>query len=316
MSNYTIRAFTKAEQLYAYRQSQQIAGQTGFYGYYHGDFGKRGDDYNAVWINNNANEMTDDFRNDLADVMKTLGENGQPLFDRNAMQEYCRTNPDSHFKGTFGYEYGFRLKTDKYSYIIRMEPFCLGDYDFYIFAYDTRLLDNHIKNASKGINFITSAYKHLFNLEDGDSIIVQYADGERKVKECRFIDEYHTQIDKMIYHNCQFAEIIERNGATVIPYRKSLPYKAFHYNAERKKIEIAAKGEDKVKVVDAPSNDDEKNREYVNERNKEFGADKKQVAAMMVGSILGWDDKGADPRNYDDDGKFIKNAKHKDTPER
>ena len=120
----------------------------------------------------------------------------------------------------------------------------------------------------------------------------------------------------MIYHNCQFAEIIERNGATVIPYRKSLPYKAFHYNAERKKIEIAAKGEDKVKVVDAPSNDDEKNREYVNERNKEFGADKKQVAAMMVGSILGWDDKGADPRNYDDDGKFIKNAKHKDTPER
>ncbi|MBR1762375.1 MAG: hypothetical protein IJ731_03300 [Eubacterium sp.] len=172
MREYTLKPLTKAERLYAYKQSQQLAGQTGFYGYYHGDFGKHGDDYNAVWFNNNAHDMTDAFRSDLAEIMEALGEEGHPFYNRSTMEEFCRTNPDAHFKGAFGYEYGFRLKTKHYSYVVRMEPFHLGEYDFYVFAYETRWLENHMKKASKGINFISSSYKPLFNLEDGDSIII------------------------------------------------------------------------------------------------------------------------------------------------
>ena len=33
-------------------------------------------------------------------------------------------------------------------------------------------------------------------------------------KDIRFIDEYHTQVGYTVFHICQFAEIMERNGAT------------------------------------------------------------------------------------------------------
>ena len=299
MNEYTLKPLSRAEKLYAYKQSQQIAGQTGFYGYYHGDFGKHDDDYNAVWFNNNAHDMTDDFRNDLAEIMEALGEEGQPFYNRNTMEEFCRTNPDAHFKGAFGYEYGFRLITKHYSYIVRMEPLHLGDYDFYVFAYETRWLDKHIKKASKGINFISSSYKHLFNLEDGDKIMIKYPDGENKIQECRFIDEYHTQIDRMIYHNCQFAELIERNGATVIPYRDSLPEKCYVYVDTRDVYAIVTKGKDGYEPFEqAKYPDKERNREYVAKLNKELGVTDKQVGAMTMASMFGWADKDADPRSF------------------
>ena len=34
------------------------------------------------------------------------------------------------------------------------------------------------------------------------------------MKPCKFIDEYHTQIGTNVFHICQFAEIMERNGAS------------------------------------------------------------------------------------------------------
>ena len=34
---------------------------------------------------------------------------------------------------------------------------------------------------------------------------------------CTFIDEYHTQIGYNVFHICQFAEIMERNGASYMP---------------------------------------------------------------------------------------------------
>lgn len=316
MSEYTLKPLTKTERLYAYKQSQQIAAQTGFYGYYHGDFGKSGEDYNAVWFNNNDNNMTDDFRNDLAEIMEVLGKKGKPFYDRQTMQAFCRDNADAVFKGNFGDEYGFRMNTEHYTYIIRMKPFYSGDYDFYVFAYESRWLDNHIQKVSKDIRFIRPDYKPLFKLEDGDEIMIKYPDGLKKLQVCRFIDEHHTQIGNSIYHICQFAELMEKNGATVIPMRSSLPETAYHYYKDSNTIAVIVQGNDKPSEIKAPFADDEKNEEYVEKLNEMVGADKKQVSAMVVGSILGWDSKGADPRNYDDNGKFIKNAKHRDNPER
>lgn len=40
--------------------------------------------------------------------------------------------------------------------------------------------------------------------------------------------------------------------------------------------------------------------------NKELGVTKAQMEAMRVGSMWGWDAKGADPDNYSEDGMFIK----------
>ena len=53
----------------------------------------------------------------------------------------------------------------------------------------------------------------LFRIPDGSCIQIHYPD-ETVVKPCKFIDEYHTQIGTNVFHICQFAEIMERNGAS------------------------------------------------------------------------------------------------------
>ena len=302
MNEYTLKPLSKAEQLYAYKQTQQISGQTGCFGYYHGDFGESGEDYNAVWFGNSNTEMTDDFRNDLAEVMDTLGTESKirkPFADRNAMRAFCSYNSKAIIKGNFCEEYGFRPDTDKYSYFIRMEPYHNGDYDFYVFAYDKHLLDRHMKKAAKGINFIYPNYSPKFNLEDGDHIVVRYADGTDMVQDCRYVDEYHFQIGNLTFHICQYAELLERNGATVIPYRDSLPEKCYVYVDTRDIYAIVTKGKDGYEPFEqAKYPDKERNREYVAKLNKELGVTDKQVGAMTMAAMFGWADKDADPRSF------------------
>ena len=39
-------------------------------------------------------------------------------------------------------------------------------------------------------------------------------------RECKYIDDYHTQIGSDVFHICEFAELCERNGHTVEPAGK------------------------------------------------------------------------------------------------
>ena len=72
-------------------------------------------------------------------------------------------------------------------------------------------------NESKEIRFITPDYKELFRIPDGWGIIVTRPEGEEYVGVCKFLDETHVEINGECFHICQFAEIQERNGATVMP---------------------------------------------------------------------------------------------------
>ena len=73
-------------------------------------------------------------------------------------------------------------------------------------------IENEYNPDGKDIRFIDSRYKDLFRIPDGGCIQVHYPD-ETVVKPCKFIDEYHTEIGYNVYHICQFAEIMEQNGA-------------------------------------------------------------------------------------------------------
>ena len=74
-------------------------------------------------------------------------------------------------------------------------------------------MTNEFNPDGKDIRFIDSHYKDLFRIPDGSYIQIHYPD-ETVVKPCKFIDEYHTQIGTNVFHICQFAEIMERNGAS------------------------------------------------------------------------------------------------------
>ena len=74
-------------------------------------------------------------------------------------------------------------------------------------------------------------YKDLFHIPDGSCVQIHYPD-EMVVKPCTFIDEYHTQIGYNVFHICQFAEIMERNGASYMPEPEIMAMKP-HGRSER-----------------------------------------------------------------------------------
>ena len=86
-------------------------------------------------------------------------------------------------------------------------------------------LDKHIAKAEQGIRFIDPIIKK-FRIPDGGKIIITYDWGEKAEKTCRFIDEYHTEVGSNLYHICEFAERMERNGHSYEPKPQEPPQAA------------------------------------------------------------------------------------------
>ena len=138
------------------------------------------------------------------------------LHNRYDMGAYVKKFPESAFKGNQCTEYGFRVDTEKHAFLLRCNP-SKGDYNFYCYCYVKEWLDRHMEKAEQGIRFIDPHYKELFRIPDGGKIIITYDWGEKAEKSCRFIDECHTEVGSSLYHICEFAERMERNGHTYEP---------------------------------------------------------------------------------------------------
>lgn len=212
-----IRPITSNEWKYTYAQSMQLEGQTGSIGHLRGDFGSDGNSFYTTWDDHRKQWKTDEFKAEFDNVINALRSDKYGLLkSRSEMGEYARRYPDSAFKGEYRTEYGFRADTEKYAYLIRCNT-TKGDYNLYCFCYVKEWLDKHIQNAEKGIRFIDPNYKELFRIPDGGKITVTTAWGEKHNHTCRYIDEYHTEIGNDLFHICEFAERMEKNGASYEP---------------------------------------------------------------------------------------------------
>ena len=132
------------------------------------------------------------------------------------MSAFARHFPESAIKGNYCTEYGFRVNTEKHAFLLRCNP-TKGDYNFYCYCYVKEWLDKHIQKAEQGIRFIDPQYKEMFRIPDGGKVIVTTSWGEKREYPCRFIDEYHTEVGSNLYHICEFAERMQKNGATYEP---------------------------------------------------------------------------------------------------
>jgi hypothetical protein len=132
------------------------------------------------------------------------------------MRQFVEQYPGSNMDGNDCTEYGFRVETDKYAFLLRCNPI-QGDYNLYCYCYVKDWLDSHIKSAEKGIRFIDSHYNELFHIADGEKIVITEMTGEKTECTCRYIDEYHTEVGKSLYHICEFAECMGRRGASYAP---------------------------------------------------------------------------------------------------
>ena len=108
--------------------------------------------------------------------------------------------------------------TDYYWGIYRMERVeAVADMDRRVHAAREGIPYGTNMTSNKQIRFIDPDYKPLFLLPDGGNIIITYPDGEQRVVECKFLDECHMAVESECYHICQFAELMQKAGATVEP---------------------------------------------------------------------------------------------------
>ena len=311
----TIRPLRSDEQKYAYAQSQQIKMQTGMIGYLRGDFDSTGTGFYTTWFDEVKSRKTDEFKAELDEVINALRfdeQYGGALKDRSALAAYCRRTPESSFGGD-GREFGFRADTEQYSYMLRLNP-NRGEYNLYCYCYQRKWLDRHLQQAERGIRFINPNYKELFRIPDGDKVRITYADGEKVDRTCRYIDDYHVEIGSgwnSLLHICQFAEMMEQNGSTVIPLRSSLPEQCYSVLPDTGELIIIKKGESGYYRTDIDMGSKAENRALADEYNAKLGVSKAQEQAMSAGSMFGWAVPAADPKNYDDNGQPIR-PKHKD----
>lgn len=300
----------KAEEvLYSYRNSQQISSQTGLIGYIRADMGTNGKEFWSTWNGFRNDLNTTEFRNQTDTVINACRDKGNFLSDRSMLAGYCLSKDVLPFDT--GRDYGVRVNAGEYVYLMRLNPH-KGEYNLYCYCYRKDWLDSHIEKAKRGIQFVDTHYKEKFRLYDGDQIVITGEPNEFTVRDipsrydCRYIDDYHFEYGPNIRHICEFAELLERNGYSVIPMRASLPEKAYVYVETEYKIGYVKKGESGYYPLDMSFRVKSDALEYVETNNQKLGISNAQAAAMKFGSMFGWDSPAADPKNYDENGHLMK----------
>ena len=163
----------------------------------------------------------------------------------------------------------------------------------------------------KMIRFIDSEYNELFYLRSGENVLLVHSDGERVILTCKFVDECHTQVGNYTYHICEFAEMMERAGTTYLPEKPpELPDRCFAIlpsSGEIIVIEKGQKGYQRSGLSESP----EKNRRFVTQHNRYSQITRQQEAAMLGGSMFGWNTPAARTSSYDLRGNPIAPARGK-----
>lgn len=312
MMEFPITSMTPEERLYAYSQSSQIEGQTGCIGYLRGDFGA-GQEFYTSWFDRRKEYKDGEFKAEFDEVVNALREKDGLLCSRASMNRFCCQHPEAEFEWNYCTEYGFRVQTPQHTYMLRCN-LNYGDYNFYLYAYVARFLEHHMEKAKEGIRFMASSGRELFRIPDGDHIRIQRSDGSYIDRSCRYIDECHMEIGggwDNLCHVYQFAEMMERNGSTVIPLRSSLPEHCYIYLPTTREIGIVKKGESGYYRSDLTPVYGEDGKQFVEELNQKGGITKAQEAAMLAGSMFGWQTPAADPKNYDEQGQPVKSRQRK-----
>lgn len=304
MTDISFKPAMRVESLYCGRQSQQISLQTGFIGHIRAGLGKEGHEFSHISSNFREHKRTDAFKSDLELVINRLCS-GKLI--ANAIKEHERFNASS----PVSFECDFRADTGDYSCLLRV---CRNDggYGMDCYCYEKKWLDRHMKRAEHGIRFINPHYKDLFRLADGDKIRITDACGETRECLCRYIDETHLEAGDgrmNLYHICEFAELMERNGNTVIPLRASLPKECYGALGTSNEVILIKRGESGYYRTGIFEDTPQSAANLVNEFNKGLGVSKAQAKAMSAGSMFGWAVPAADPQNYDRGGNLINQRK-------
>ena len=145
--NMSITPMTEEERKFSYTHAEEVMMASGCIGHLRGDMDSNGTGFFTSWDNHDAKRKTAAFKDEFDNVINALRfdeQYGGLLKNRSSLSSYCNQHPDSAFDGNYTTEYGFRVDTDEYSYLLRCNP-NKGDYNFYIYAYERELLNTALQ---------------------------------------------------------------------------------------------------------------------------------------------------------------------------
>ncbi len=298
----TIRPMEGPEQHYSYAQCPDISSRAGLIGHLRADMDTDGNGFFSSFFNFRSELKSDDFKEEFQEMIDALREDSF-LTNRSALKKYCNQHPECALGD--GREFGLRADTEHYSYMLRLNP-NKGDYNLYCYCYVRQWLEQHMRQAERGIRFITPEYQDLFRIDDGDQIRITRSDGVQNIRTCRYIDDTHFEIGDAVMHICEFAEKMEASNAQeVIPLRNSLPEKCYSVLESTGQLIEIIKGEKGYTPTIVQGNL-EGMRKAVDKANRNMGVTRPQEEAMIAGAMFGWQVPGADPKNYDENGSPIR----------
>lgn len=70
------------------------------------------------------------------------------------------------------------------------------------------------EHKENSIRFIDSGYNEKFRVNDGEKILIHTRNGTTLERECKYIDDYHTQIGRMFSISVNLQSCVKE---TVIP---------------------------------------------------------------------------------------------------
>lgn len=208
-----IRPMKKEEIKYSYPQSCQIRYQTGYIGH------QNAKPSDVPLIGTIFVDYPKGFDTDLNEVIELLQDNkifAEMFEKKSSIRQFIKNNPIYRIDEN---ECGITVETNDCIYLIRFAS--LEDDIVCFYCYNRSSLEIHINNAKRGIRFITSGYKNLFVIEDGGKILFERSGDEPKEMVCRYIDNYHVEINGNMYHICQFAELCEKIGIKCTPIERN-----------------------------------------------------------------------------------------------
>ena len=143
--DYTIRLMKPEEYNFAYTQKQEIMDDSACIGHLRVDLDSNGQGFYTTWDDHRPELNSPEFKQEFDDVINALREqeiSGCFLKDRDSLKKFCSQFPEAKMTED-GREFGFRLDTDEYSYMMRLNP-NRGEYAAYIYAYERELLDFYL----------------------------------------------------------------------------------------------------------------------------------------------------------------------------
>lgn len=168
----------------------------------------------------------------------------------------------------------------------------------------TRPNDRHIiwSNQNLDVDDWREDYKEFLEANELDDD----PNDEQALYPCRYIDNYHTEVGRNLFHICEFAERMEQGGCTYAPMEPPLPpmcYSILPSTGEVVQIDRWQKGYTATSFNDGNRAENEAIKDKFNEK---LGVSKAQEQAMLAGSMIRWDSIAAKPKSYDENGKAIK----------